>query len=84
MSESAANQRSGKSAEDILAEFLHHLRNPIYVAAGSLTVLKSEDQLSPEQVQQMIDLAFRSAVRARDVVESLSQYLFEQRNDPSH
>lgn len=81
MSESAIYRWSGKSAEDLLAEFLHHIRNPIYVAAGSLRVLKSEDQLSPEQIQQMIDLAFRSTARAREVIESLSQYLSETRKD---
>ena len=78
MNEPAINRWVGKSAEDILAEFLHQLRAPIYTVAGSLSVLKSEDQLSPEQVQQMIDLALSSALRARDVINSLDQYMSEK------
>jgi signal transduction histidine kinase len=82
MDETAANHWVGKSAEDILAELVHHLRAPLHAAAGSLRVLKSAEQLSPEQTQQMIDLALRSALYARDVINSISQYRLENQNDP--
>ena len=79
MNETSLNRWSGKSAEDVLAEALHQLRAPIHTAVGSLNVLRSAEavQLSPEQTQQMIDLGLRSALRAKDVIDAISQYLAE-------
>jgi len=81
MHESAVNPWAGKSAEDILAELVHQLRAPLHAAAGSLSVLKSANELSPEQNQQMIDLALRCALYARDIVNSISQHMFENQSD---
>jgi signal transduction histidine kinase len=81
MNEPAINRWVGKSAEDVLAESLHQLRAPIHTLTGSLSVLKSFDKLSAEQVQQMIDLALQSALHARDVINSLDQYMSEKQKD---
>jgi hypothetical protein len=78
MNESALNRWTGRSAEDILAECLHQLRAPIHSIVGSLTMLKSANQLSDEQIRQMMDLALSSALRARDVIASLDQYMSEK------
>ena len=53
---SDTNRWSGKSAEDVLAESFHELRNPITVLTGYLSVLKSVDW-SEEKTQQFLDLA---------------------------
>jgi signal transduction histidine kinase len=78
MDETAANHWVGKSAEDILAELVHHLRAPLHAAAGSLNVLKSVEGLSAEQTQQVIDLGLRSALRAQEVIDAISQYMAEK------
>jgi signal transduction histidine kinase len=81
MDELAVNRWGGKSADEILAELLHQLRTPLHAAVGSLSVLKSADQLSPEQTQQMIDMALRSALYARDIINSLSQHMYGSQKD---
>ena len=84
MDEPAANRWSGKSAEYILAEVLHQLRAPVHTTVGALTVLKSADAvpLSAEQTQQMIDLGLQSALRVKDVIDSVSLFIAEKQNDP--
>ena len=83
MDERVVNRWAGKSAEDILAEVLHQLRAPIHTAVGSLNVLQSADavQLSAEQIQQVIDLGLRSALRAKEVIDAISLYIAEKPND---
>jgi signal transduction histidine kinase len=75
-----ANRWSGKSAEDVLARSFHELRNPIFLINGYLEVLKSAE-MSVEQKQHILDSAIRSALTAREIVESVFQYIKEQRND---
>jgi methyl-accepting chemotaxis protein len=78
------NQWVGKSAEDVLAESYHEIRNPISITAGYLSVLKSADHLSltAEQVQQYIELALNHALKAQTIVDSVHQYMNEIRKDP--
>jgi signal transduction histidine kinase len=80
MDEVTVNRWSGKSAEDVLAESFHELRDPILVIAGYLNVLKSTEVAS-EQTQYLLDSALRSAIRAKEIVESVYQYMNEQRKD---
>ena len=80
MNEPFVNRWAGKSAEDVLAESYHELREPIYNAAGYLSVLKA-NQLSTEQAQQYIDLVLRYALYAKDIVDSVYQYMDEKRKD---
>jgi hypothetical protein len=75
--ESNINRWSGKSAENVLAESFHELRNPIIRMVGYLNVLKSVD-LSEEQSQHFIDEAFNCALATKDVVESVYRYMNEQ------
>jgi hypothetical protein len=81
MDEPAVDRWTGKLAEDILAEALHQLRNPIYTAVGALNVLKSVEGLSVEQTQQMIDLGLGAASRAQDVIDAISRYMAEKQNN---
>ena len=48
--------------------------------AGYLNVLKSAD-LTVEQAQHFIDLALNYALNAKEVVESVYQYMNDQRRD---
>ena len=81
MDEPIANRWTGKSTELALTESLHYLRNPVYTLVGSLSVLRSVNQLSPEQTQQMLDLAWQSATRMQEVIEAMSQYVAEKYKD---
>ena len=81
MNESAINNWTGKSAEEILAQVLHQLRTPIHAVVGSLEVLKTVDQLSAEQTRQMIELGLTNALRAKDVIDAISLYMAERQND---
>ena len=65
---------SGKSAEIVLIESFHELRNPIILVTGYLNLLKTTD-LSEEHVPQFIDLAFNYAVSTKDIVDSVYQYM---------
>lgn len=81
MNEPAANRWIGKSAEDVLAESYHEIRDPIYNAGGFLNVLKSVNQLSPEEVQQYIELSLNYVLQAQDIVKSVYDYMNEKRKD---
>jgi hypothetical protein len=83
MDEPTINSWKGKSAEEVLAEVLHQLRAPVHTTVGCLNVLKSADEvpLSAEQTQQMIDLGLQSALRVKDVIDSISLYMAEKQND---
>jgi len=80
MDKPVVNRWAGKSAEDVLTESFHELRNPIVSVAGYLDVLNSVD-LSEEQAQKFIDLALQSAFVAKDIVDSVYQYLNIKRID---
>jgi len=81
MNESTTNHWTGKSTEFVLTESLHQLRAPIHTLIGSLTVIRSVDSLSPEQAQQMLDLAWQSAVRMKDVIDAMSLYVNDKYKD---
>jgi len=72
------NRWSGKSAEDVLAESFHEIRNPIILIAGYLNVLKSTE-VSDEYARHFLDLALNYALSANDIVDSVYQYMNEQR-----
>ena len=74
------NRWVGKSTEYVLSRSFHELRGPIYNMAGYLNVLKSAD-LTVEQAQHFIDLALNLALNAKEVVESVYQYMNDQRTD---
>lgn len=74
------NRWIGKSAEDVLAESFHELRNPILLITGYLNVIKSTE-LSEEQRQQLIDEALNRALSAKDIVETVYQYMNEKGKD---
>lgn len=74
------NRWLGKSAENILAESFHEIRNPIVRMAGYLNVLKSAD-LSEEQARHFIEEAFNCAMSANDIVDSVYQYMNIKRTD---
>jgi signal transduction histidine kinase len=81
MDQPAVNHWAGKSAEDVLAESYHEIRNPIGLAAGYLAVLKSASDLSltAEQAQQYIELALNHILRAQTIVDSVYRYINEKR-----
>jgi len=74
------NRWVGKSTEYVLSRSFHELRGPIYNMAGYLNVLKSAD-LTVEQAQHFIDLTLNYALNAKQVVESIYQYMNDQRTD---
>ena len=74
------NRWVGKSTEYVLSRSFHELRGPIYNMAGYLNVLKSAD-LTVEQAQHFIDLTLNYALNAKQVVESVYQYMNDQRTD---
>jgi signal transduction histidine kinase len=69
-----------KSAEDVLAEAFHEMRNPIYNAVDYLNVLKSVE-LSAEEEQQYVNVALNYALYAQKIIESVYQYMNENRKD---
>ena len=83
MEETASNRWAGKSAEDILVESYHEIRDPIYNVVGFLNVLKSTDQLSlsAEQIQQYIGAALHNALSAKIIVDSVYEYMHKTRED---
>jgi hypothetical protein len=80
MMESNANRWDGKSAEDVLAESFHELRNPIFIMTGYLSVIKSME-LPDEQKQYLLDEALNCALSAKDIVEAVYQYMNEKRKE---
>jgi phospho-acceptor domain-containing protein len=84
MDEAAVNPWTGKSAEDVLAESYHEIRNPISITAGYLSVLTSANHLAltAEQVQHYIELALNHALKAQTIVDSVYQYMNETRKNP--
>jgi len=81
MDQPAPNRWIGKSADEVLAESYHELRDPIYSIAGFLQVIKSSSQLPPEEVEQYIGLALNYALYAQEIVNSVYQYMHERNKD---
>jgi signal transduction histidine kinase len=75
--DSDTNRWHGKSAEYVLTKSFHEIRDPIIRIAGYLNVLKSAD-LSEEQLKHFIDEALNCAVSAKEVVDSVYQYVKEK------
>ena len=80
MSNKTVNRWDGKSPEEVLVESFHYLRNPITVLIGYLNVLKSADW-SEEKAQHFLDLALKKALKSKEVVDSVFEYMNEQRRD---
>ena len=74
------NRWNGKSAEVVLGESFHELRNPIILMAGYLNVLKSVE-MSENKKQHFIDAALNCALSANDILEAVYQYINEQSKD---
>ena len=68
------NRWSGKSAEVVLGESFHEIRNPIVRLTGYLGVLKSAD-LSEEQTREFINEALNCALSVGDIVETVYHYI---------
>lgn len=81
MAEPVTNRWSGKSAEEVLSESFHEIRNPIILLAGYLGVLKS-GEMTDEQTRHILEVALRCSQSAKDIVESVYQYMTEQRGNP--
>jgi hypothetical protein len=80
MNETTPNRWDGKSAEDVLAESFHELRNSIFLITGYLNVIKSTE-LPEEQKQHLIDEALNRALTAKDIVKAVYQYMSENRKE---
>lgn len=66
----------GKSPSQVLYESFQELRDPIYIMVGYLHVLKSMD-LPPEEMSQIITALWKSALRSKQVIDSVHHYLAE-------
>ena len=77
MDEPTVDHWAGKSAEDVLAESYHEIRNPIIIAVGYLNIVKSANDLSltTEQVQEYIELALNHALKVQTIVDAVYQYM---------
>ena len=71
------NRWSGKSAEVVLSQSFHEIRNPVVRMAGYLSVLKSAN-LTEEQTRHFLDLALNCALSVNNIVDSVYQYINEQ------
>ena len=80
MDETTPNRWAGKSAEDVLAESFHEIRNPIVLLNGYLGLLKSTD-LSKEDTQRFLDMALDCATKANEIVDSVYHYIGEENKD---
>lgn len=72
------NRWSGKSADVVLAEAFHELRDPIYLIVGYLNVLVETD-VTPEQLLHFQDSLHRYALQSKHIVDSVYQYMNEKR-----
>ena len=80
MEKSDVNRWLGKSADYVLSQSFHEIRNPVVRMAGYLSVLKSAD-LTEEQTRHVIDDALRCALSVNDIVDSVYQYINARRED---
>ena len=78
MSKPGVSHWIGKSADDVLAEAFHEMRDPIYIVEGFLRVLKSVE-LSSEEAQQYIDLVLNRVLYTKEIIDSVYQYMNEKR-----
>lgn len=80
MDEPTPNRWAGKSAEDVLAISFHEIRNPILRMTGYLSVLNSKE-LPEDQKRQLLEEALNCALSAKDLVETVYQYMNETRKE---
>ena len=75
------NRWVGKSAEAVLAESFHEIRNPIIRVAGYLSILKSATTITEDQARHLIDEALNCALSATKIVDEVYQYVNKQTKD---
>jgi len=71
---------NGKSAEEVLVESFHELKDPIYVMTGYLNVL-NDTTVSADQLKPMITSLLGYALHSKYIVDSVYHYLAVQRGD---
>ena len=74
------NRWIGKSAEDVLAESFHELRDPIYVTTGYLAVIH-ETEVSPGQLKSMLESMLHYSLYSKQIVDSVYHYMAEKRKE---
>ena len=77
MDEADTNRWRGKSQDKVLNLYFHEIRNNVLSMTGYLNVIKSM-KLYEEQTQHIIDDALNCALSAKDIVDTVYQYMEEQ------
>ena len=80
MDKSDVNRWFGKSAEDVLTESFHELRDPIYVMTGYLNVI-NETEVSPDQLKSMLESMLLYSSHSKQIVDSVYHYMAEKRKE---
>jgi hypothetical protein len=62
------------TAEEVLSEAFHEIRNPIYQMLGFISVLKDTNQ-SPEEISRITDSLFYQVMRSKYIVDSVNDYI---------
>jgi len=68
---------AGKTAEEVLSQSYHEIRDPILKLAGYLSVLKSVD-LADEQAKHIVEDALGCSLSAKEIVESVYAFMNEK------
>ena len=68
---------AGKTAEEVLSQSYHEIRDPVLKLAGYLNVLKSVD-LNDEQARHIVEKALAYSLSAKEIVESVYAYMNEK------
>jgi hypothetical protein len=79
-SKSDINRWFGKSAEDVLAEAFHELRDPIYVMTGYLSII-NQTEVSPGQLKSMAENLLSYSLHSKQIVDSVYHYMAEKRKE---
>jgi len=80
MDKQDTNRWAGKSADYVLTKSFHEIRDPIYLMGGYLNILNSME-LTTEEQKQYTELALKYALQAKEIVESVYQYINENYKD---
>ncbi len=80
MDKSDVNRWHGKSAEDVLGESFHELRDPIYVMTGYLNII-NETEVSPDQLKAMLESMLIYSSYSKQIVDSVYHYMAEKRKE---
>jgi signal transduction histidine kinase len=64
-------QETDRMKDDLLAMVSHELRTPLTTVVGALRLLSTGAALSPEERQEMLEMADRQARRLRGLIEQL-------------